>query len=87
MKSAPAPIHDRSMKTHEFVVTLLGRPELDRQTTDRLFEAGCDDATLVERNGARRLVFARQAETLSDAVLSALANIRAAGLRCVVTPP
>jgi hypothetical protein len=75
------------MKTHEFVVTLLGRHELDRQTTDRLFETGCDDATLVERNGARRLVFARQAETLADAVLSALANIRAAGLRCVVTRP
>jgi hypothetical protein len=68
------------MNTHDFTITLQGRPEMDESAMDRLFEAGCDDATLVERHGARRLVFSRKAESFASAVLTAIENIHAAGL-------
>lgn len=46
---------------------------------DRLFEAGCDDATPALIHGALAICFTRQAESYYEAVMSAMDNLQAAG--------
>ena len=48
---------------------------------DRLYEAGCDDATIVVRDGEMHLNFEREAPAFSDAVGAALRDIERAGGR------
>lgn len=64
---------------HEFEF-ILDRPASDEEL-DALFEAGCDDATPETRNGTTVLAFARAAEHLSVALVSALRNVESAGLQ------
>jgi hypothetical protein len=63
---------------HDFVLLLAGVTELTSELQDRLFEAGCDDATISERSGRIFLTFTREAPTLRDAILSAIADIEKA---------
>jgi transcriptional regulator with XRE-family HTH domain len=67
------------MKTHEFTVIASGLDPLAADYEDRFFEAGCDDATLSFQKGLTIAEFAREAATLSRAILSAIENVRAAG--------
>lgn len=67
------------MKTFEFTIIASGLDHEADDFEDRFFEAGCDDATIAFSRGAILLQFAREAETLKDAVDSAIANVRAAG--------
>lgn len=64
---------------HEFVFVL------DRLATDdeidALFEAGCDDATPESRGGRTVLGFARAANRLSTALVTALRDVESTGLR------
>ena len=46
---------------------------------DRLFEAGCDDATPVLIHGALAICFTREADSYYDAVTSAMDNLQTAG--------
>jgi hypothetical protein len=64
---------------YEFTVFLEGGSELDVEMAERLFEAGCDDASPGSSNGAVLVDFRRQAPTLEAAIQSAVANIQAAG--------
>lgn len=43
--------------------------------SDRLYEAGCDDATVAVTNGTLYLSFDREADSYEDAVLSALKDV------------
>jgi len=57
---------------------------------DRLFEAGCDDATVgTGKTGAIALDFSREARTAEEAVLSAIENVLAAipGAQLLETRP
>jgi len=45
---------------------------------DALYEAGCDDATLSLRFGRVYLTFSRSADSLKDAILSAIADVHKA---------
>lgn len=55
-----------------FVLVLSGVSEPDSQLENGLYEAGCDDATLAFRNGVPYLEFDREAESLEEAILSAV---------------
>jgi transcriptional regulator with XRE-family HTH domain len=66
------------MRNFEFTIIASGFG-LDENFEDALFEAGCDDATLSFQKGVLIAEFDREAVTFSNAVASAVANIRAAG--------
>jgi hypothetical protein len=55
-------------------------PTLTAKECDALFEAGCDDGTIVTRNRVTHIAFDRQAASLEQAIRSATADVRAAGL-------
>lgn len=64
---------------YDFTLVLSGISELTADAEDRLFESGCDDATLVVRSGRVRLDFTRAAPSFQDAVASAIRDVRRAG--------
>ena len=68
------------MKTYEFSVVLTA-PELTNDDCDTLYEAGCDDGTVVTRDGITRVAFDREAVSLEEAIRSATAQVRAAGFQ------
>jgi hypothetical protein len=68
------------MKTYEFSVVLTA-PELTNDDCDALYAAGCDDGTVVTRDGITRVAFDREAESLEEAIRSATAQVRAAGFQ------
>ncbi len=68
-------------KTFEFSFIVSGVDPYAENFADRFFEAGCDDATLMLFKGSVIATFAREHETYSDAVVSAYANLIAAGAR------
>jgi predicted transcriptional regulator len=67
------------MKTFEFTVIASGLDHDADDFEDRFFEAGCDDATIAVARGAIILQFAREGETLEEAIHSAMADVRRAG--------
>jgi hypothetical protein len=66
-------------KIYSFAVVLSARM-LGVKQCGALYEAGCDDGTIVTRAGATFIVFDRQATSLEQAIRSATADVRAAGL-------
>lgn len=67
------------MKTFEFSIIASG---LDREAEDfeaRFYEAGCDDATISFQKGRIIVDFARAAETVEEAIASAIRDVRATG--------
>lgn len=65
-------------KTYGFSVVLTV-PALSVDECDALYEAGCDDGTVVTRNRVTFIVFDRKAESLEKAARSATADVLAAG--------
>lgn len=65
---------DREMKMQSYNFTLFfdGLDLEDDEALDKLFEAGCDDATFGMRDGAPFAEFDREAATFSEAVISAI---------------
>lgn len=66
------------MKTYEFSLVLTA-PDITDEDCDALYEAGCDDGTVVTRGGVTHIAFDREAESLEEAIRSATAQVRAAG--------
>jgi hypothetical protein len=66
---------------HSFTLVISGVAELSRAVLNRLFEAGCDDATFGGRDGYVYGDFDREAPTFADAVSSAIEQVEATGLR------
>jgi hypothetical protein len=67
------------MTSHEFTF-VIDHPVSD-DDLDALFDAGCDDAT-PEQNDSRALLhFDREAPSLAEALVSALADVERAGLQ------
>jgi hypothetical protein len=70
----------RSFAGHlSFRIFLDDAGEIDQTMEQRLFEASCDDALLCQRRGAVFLDFDREAESLAQAVESAISDISNAG--------
>jgi len=63
------------MKKHEFTLVLDNGFEINDATENMLFEAGCDDALLLSRNGIVYLDFDREAASLEEAIFSAIKQV------------
>jgi len=68
------------MTKYEFTLVIGEAIELTEEIADELFAAGCDDATPGTCDGVFVIDFCREAETLEEAIQSAIANTRQAGL-------
>ncbi len=66
------------MKTYEFSLVLTVS-EVTDDDCDALHEAGCDDGTVVTRNGVTYVAFDREADSLEEAIRSATAQVRRTG--------
>ena len=67
------------MRTHTFIIVASGLDPEASDFEDRLFEAGCDDATVSLSRGRILLNFAREAKNY--ALASAVADVERAGGR------
>lgn len=61
--------------TYQFTLVLKDVDENTVGLEDTLFEAGCDDALINYRDGTVYIDFDREAESLKEAVMSAIKNI------------
>ena len=68
-----------AQKTHAFTLILSGVRELAPELADAIFAAGCHDATPSSCNGIVSVDFDREAESLGDAIGSAIKDVAAAG--------
>ena len=64
----------------DFALVLSGVHELTPEVEDRLFEAGCDDATLSVQYGYIYMEFSRAAASMKDAILSAISDVKKANV-------
>ena len=67
------------MRKYEFTLILKGSLELTDEIADALFEAGCDDGSPGTCNGVFSIDFHREANSLEEAIRSAIANVKSAG--------
>jgi hypothetical protein len=68
------------MKEHEFTV-LLATAEESEADCDRLHEAGCDDGSISTSEGVTRIDFHRTADSLEEAIRSAIGDVQKAGFQ------
>jgi len=68
----------KRQKTYGISVVLTAST-LSAEECDALYEAGCDDGTIVTRNRVTFIAFDRKANSLEQAIRSATADVRAAG--------
>ncbi len=69
------------MKTFEFSIIASGLDPEAEDFADRFFNAGCDDATLSFQKGHIILDFAREADSIDAAIVSAVGSVAAAGAK------
>ena len=78
-----------SLEKTEYDFTLLlddGVSEITDEIEKAVFEAGCDDATLIQRSGRLYLTFSRRAASMKDAIMSAVDDVRKANITSVLYP-
>ena len=73
-----------SQKVYQFTLVLKNVDENTPNLEDSLYEVGCDDALINFRNGAVYLDFDRKANSLDDAVMSAIRDVESATINTVV---
>ena len=64
----------------DFALVISGVAELTEEIENKLFDAGCDDSTLSIRYGLLYIEFSRNAASLKEAILSAINDVRRAGI-------
>jgi hypothetical protein len=79
MEARPKGTKLKRKKTYGFSVVLKAAALTDKEC-EALYEAGCDDGTIVTRNRVTYIAFDRRAESLELAIRAATANVRSAGL-------
>jgi hypothetical protein len=67
------------MKHYDFKLVLGGVTDVSDDDGDTLCEAGCDDGTIVTRDGIVFIRFSREAASLEEAINSAASNVETAG--------
>lgn len=67
------------MKTHEFSIIASGLDPDAEDFDTRFYDADCDDATVAFQKGHIIVDFAREAESLEDAIASAVEAVNKAG--------
>jgi predicted transcriptional regulator len=68
-----------TMKTYEFSIIASGLDPRADDFESRFYDAGCDDALVSFQKGHIIIDFARESESIDDAVASAIESVRAAG--------
>ncbi len=58
---------------------ILAESDVTDEDADKLYAAGCDDASLLTRDGVARLQFDRHASNLDEALASAIQSVENAG--------
>jgi hypothetical protein len=59
---------------------ILTETDVTDEGAGKLYEAGCDDASILTRGGVTRLQFDRHAASLDEALASAIQSVERAGL-------
>ena len=59
---------------------ILSDAKVPDESADKLYEAGCDDASILTRDGVTRLQFDREAANLDEALATAIRSVERAGL-------
>ena len=67
------------MKSYDFKLILSGMAEVTDDQADALVEAGCDDGTIVSRDGEAFVRFSRESTSLEQAINSAADDVARAG--------
>lgn len=67
------------MTIHEFTIIASGLNPQAEDFESRFYEAGCDDATISFQKGHIIVDFAREAETVEEAIASAISGVIVAG--------
>jgi hypothetical protein len=67
------------MNTYEFQVVLSDVDVMTEEISNTLYDAGCDDGTPFSSQGVAAVGFSREAESLEQAIRSAIADIQKAG--------
>lgn len=75
------------MSTHSFSIIASGLDHEADDFEDRLYEAGCDDATVSVQQGAIILDFDREAPGFNSAIKSAIRDVERAGATVVQVEP
>lgn len=68
-----------TLSTHHFTLVLSIASDLTDELQGELLKSGCDDASLWSEGKTIHLEFSREAESLGDAVGSALKDVERAG--------
>ena len=69
------------MMTYDFDLLISGASYDDTLLEEKLFSAGCDDAMLVFQNSIAHLTFSREANTLVEAIVSAISDAEKSGIK------
>jgi hypothetical protein len=69
------------MKSYDFKLILADVSDVSDDQGDALFEAGCDDGTIVSSDGEVFVRFSRESGSLEQAINSAAADVERAGFR------
>ena len=67
------------MNSFDFQLFLANADRSTEEMAEALYAAGCDDGTLFSSNGEVVIGFTREADSLEEAVRSAIANVIQAG--------
>lgn len=65
---------------YDFTLILAGFSQDSAGIEEALFAAGCDDATLAFRSGRPMLTFSRSGNSIKDAIVTAIQDVRKAGI-------
>src|SRR5258708_3454711 len=68
-----------TMPTFDFQLVLSNVEVMTEEIADVLFDAGCDDGTPFSSQGIAAIGFAREANSLEEAIRSAIADVNKAG--------
>lgn len=74
-------------EVHTFTLLLVNEHELTTELEDALFEAGCDDGMLFSKNQVVYIKFDRDADSLEEAIVSAINNVESAGFQVARVEP
>ena len=69
-----------AQKVHSFCLIYAKTSDLPEPFEDPLFEAGCDDSTILIRDGLLQIDFDREAPSFREALLSAIEAVEHAAL-------
>jgi hypothetical protein len=67
------------MPTYDFQLVLGNVREITEEMADALYDAGCDDGTPFSSQGVASVGFSREANSLEEAIRSAIASVNKAG--------